>query len=306
MKIFANMVVGDRPEPFLRWSLLSVEPIVDMVVVCRNTISDKSGEVVVGGDGDLHISKPRLEDDYNLSVIEEVVPKHKLRLSTIPFSNFSAIRNWCLEQSTDADWIIRIDADEILYTERVSSLLRRLIHDKESNVIWAFFYHFLRDLDTVHNHPGFDIRYFQRMIFRNCYWGGEVHELLVDAESGQPTKHDSPGALLIRDHLFAHYGYCLPDIWIFDKWEQYQQLTDKPNFYDYMASDVINEKTGEPDRPWTVLKSRDGFRFEEDHPLVVRQYRRQIEEELNKVTSRTDHLVYYETFCRRVGLNNDA
>lgn len=143
--VAANMIIGQRIEPFLKYSLESTKFLDEYVVV--NTGND---------------------DNPNLKVVREIIPSAKIVKFEGDF-NFSKARNLALD-NTESQWIIWIDADETHF-EAFESLVREYSNSHYDTVVFGF-YHFI--LDMFH-YQSIDLR---ANMFRKDgkRWTGDVHE----------------------------------------------------------------------------------------------------------------------------------
>lgn len=201
MKLLLTMIVGGKvDEKFVTAALDNVSESVDYAIVNFNADS---------------------EDPFYRVNRERIVASHfsqegRLTLREAPFVNFSQARNVCLEESErfSPEWILRLDADEVVYPDRFNALVETL--EKESaRTVRVPFWHLLhmrlyQEKQTC--------ALFSRFI-PGRRWIGAVHERLQGGD----------GSVAIRGEEFSyvHYSYTLPPRQIHAKWSHYASLEGK-------------------------------------------------------------------------------
>jgi len=190
--ICANMILGEKPEPFLEYSLNSIKWVDELVIV--NTGS---------------------KDNLNINIAKSIVPHAKYLdffNSNLPFT-FSNARNYALDNSS-AYWILWIDADEVHYNH-LERILRESLSWTHYDGFQFCFYHFL--LDVFHyQHKEYRKNVFKRIGRR---WNGDVHEQVYPLEN-----------TLSLDYFYHHYGYVKPQHLIYENWKLYWSLNPEEKY----------------------------------------------------------------------------
>lgn len=190
--IAANMILGERPEPFLEYCLKSVKWVDEFVIV--NTGS---------------------KNNPNIAIAKSILPNAKyfdFSDTGLPFT-FSNARNYALDNST-AYWILWIDADEIHFN-KLETLFRGMAHWTHYDGFKFQFYHFLLDVfHYQHVEP-------RTIIFKRegKRWTGDVHEQVTPLTN-----------VLIESYYYHHYGYTKPQNLIYENWKLYWSLNPSENF----------------------------------------------------------------------------
>jgi len=205
MKVTANIILGAKPEPYLKHCLDSIIPCVNDTVIVANT----------------HNQNSDLIERYRM-----------VRVIHKPFENFAIARNHALDESADADYILWVDADEVHFTEE----LKRFINDVTSrNGIAgkAAFYHFVKD---IKHYQSID----DRLILlknRTFRWVKAVDEY---PEFPKGTKGD----VIDTDYKYHHYGYTKPQRELWEGWmDRAKMLGEKnPWFADKDPDTILDER----------------------------------------------------------------
>lgn len=186
MKVVATMLVGRLDEPFLTPALDSVSQLVDHVIVQDNGMSDEN------------ISRMLASTCYE----KTTVLKH-------PFVDFSTNRNLACGMARDmgADWILRIDADEVHRAEQVPGIREVLEHATESCIVGGMYHHMITPWHIQDDQR--DLTLFHRPYVS---WGGDVHEGL----QCQSTRR--------VDYFIHHYGYVRPPERVYESWMLYESI----------------------------------------------------------------------------------
>lgn len=140
------MIIGEKPEPYLEFALLSTKWVDEHVIV-------NTGK----------------EDNPNIKIVQKVIPRAKILHFKGEFT-FSNARNLALDNSS-GQWILWQDADEVHF-DRFEGLVRNFIASPPGDGIQCAFYHFILD---VFHYQSLDPRV---MLFRKDgkRWRGTVHE----------------------------------------------------------------------------------------------------------------------------------
>jgi glycosyltransferase involved in cell wall biosynthesis len=191
-KIAVNMIIGERPEMFLEYSLLSTKWADEHVIV--NTGS---------------------KDNHNIAIAKTILPNAKFidfSETGLPFT-FSNARN-CAIDHTESYWILWQDADEVHF-DSLERLMREVLNWTHYDGFQFNFYHFL--LDMFHfQHTELRKNVFKREGRR---WTGNVHEHVEPLDKA-----------LILDYYYHHYGYAKPQDLIYENWRKYWELNPDENF----------------------------------------------------------------------------
>lgn len=232
--VAANMILGERPEPFLRYSLRSTKFVDEYVIV--NTGS---------------------ENNQNIKIALEEIPTAKIIQFTGEFS-FSAARNLALE-NTESGWIIWIDADECHF-EAFEGLVRAFIREPQGDGIETGFYHFLLDM---YHYQSIDPRV---NVFRNDgkQWEGKVHEQIKPIQKvfSTPYRYHHYGYVKPQELVYENwrtYWDLNPD----EKWK----LHEKRNPRDIISDRVSVAKEYHGSYPEVIQSDLSTF------PVKVKDFK---------------------------------
>jgi hypothetical protein len=203
LKIFANYIVYNE-ELLLPISLASIYDYVDKIIIVDNESTD-----------------------HTVASLEPYMDK--VKLISCPSKDFSVLRNMALINSRDADYIVKIDADEIMFDSFSASLqkLAQTMEESDANLCSCYFYHMLQDLEHMQNANGGKDNGYRRMImFKNfptkISWVSPVHEYLLGVNP----------KMLDTEFFYMHLGYIKPAQIIFERWKLYSELENQPQWYD--------------------------------------------------------------------------
>jgi glycosyltransferase involved in cell wall biosynthesis len=180
-----------------------------------------------------------LDNESTDNTIETLQPfADKVKLLQSASQDFSDLRNMVLFNSNDADFIIKIDADEILFEKFAQSIrpIAAEMIDKKVHTMKCWFYHMLKDLRHIHNEgeDAKDPRYHRIFMFRNAVgqikWVSPVHEYLL----GLP---EFP--FLDTELFYMHLGYSKSQRAVFNRWKLYSDLEGQEHFYDGTNPETI-------------------------------------------------------------------
>lgn len=231
MNICLNMIVGSTNEQYLKFALDNVSDIVNIAVINDNGCNPSNKN---------RIMESRFSKEDRVVYFES------------DFLDFSDARNQCLCYTPDdTDWVLKLDADEVVYPDRISRLVEGLSSVTHEDVIRVPFWHLLSwrtYQEFTHTNQFF--RYHPSL----C-WRGRVHETLL---LGSPYH-------VVDDSLaHVHYSYVLSQPEIYAKWVRYSQLEGDPDHY------IRKGTTGA-----TVVEDRyalSGAPFFQEHPPGAREY----------------------------------
>jgi hypothetical protein len=187
-----NMIVGQRPEMFLEYALLSTKWVDEKIIV-------NTGE----------------KNNPNLEIIKRISPDAKIldfSETGLPFT-FSNARNYALD-NTSTYWVLWQDADEVHFNS-FEKKFRDMAHWTHYDGFKFYFYHFLLDMfHYQHLEP-------RTIIFKRQgrVWSGNVHEQI------QPFTN-----VYFEDYRYHHYGYVKPQNLIYENWRTYWKLNPDEQF----------------------------------------------------------------------------
>jgi len=197
MKISVNMILGNRPEPYLEYALKSVLWADEFIIV--NSGDHKSDNI--------ERAKKILKDKAFVVMDYCILGKD---------FDFASARNMALEAST-GDFILKVDADEVYYNS-FENTVRHLGFN--ADIYQVEFYHFMLDV--------FHYQYIEKkqVLFKRdkFRWSGKTHEIL------EPIDMATIMIIKLQDK-FCHFGYAQSQEKIFDKWQQYVNIEGRSEWY---------------------------------------------------------------------------
>jgi len=230
MTVALNMIVGPYEEPFLEAAIESCADLVDEFVVIDTAPGNNPNKSVLG----------RLWLKYNFAA-----PKFKIidmpRGEDKDFS-FSAARELA-RINTESEWVLRLDADEVLHEKDINQL-RALTREEKYSAIEVAFYHF--------------------MVYPWLYQYIEPKTILMRTSSFSWINgvHEIPKltgrAFKAHDIKYFHYGYCRGQEEVFKRWQLYVEIDGRPSWYNGV-------------NPSTIISDRISVcqNFKGEHPKVV-------------------------------------
>lgn len=246
------MMMGRKPEPFLRACLDSIHGAVDLLVLNDNSQDPEGPNMVtvkehaLYGEGKIH-----------------VIPSE--------FKGFGYCRSLCLDYLKELNapslWVLYLDADEV-HPPALRAMTRGIIPSLPENIgiVDGYKYEFFQSrnyflfCDRRHN-----------LFFRfnpDIRWEGKVHEKPVNLR----------GHRVAFPYRYFHYGYLISAAAIKEKWKLYSVLEEKSDSgedYDrYLRRDACR-----------VL------RFSGSHPAVARECLEAVENENRGGVERFERLV---------------
>ena len=199
-------------------------------------------------------------------------------------NSFSEARNHSLNYAT-CDWILQIDADEVLEQADIS-LLHKLINADSYNVIFVAIYSELPGGQAKH--------YFQRVFRRGkAHFEGIVHNQLV-----------FEGKALQSEIRLYHYGYNLSESEMQKKYKRTgdllrQQLAENPNNIFIMAN-IIRNYRNEHDFEKVIELGEKGLNISiSQTDLVSKIQRQRISIDLAHALLNTNQVDRAEEVCKR-------
>lgn len=225
--IALNMIIGPYYEVFLTPAIRSCLDLVDEIVIVdtapeknpnRNTLIE---EIDFGNKKVTIIEMFRGEDkDFSFSAARELA-----------------------RENTESDWVLRLDADEILHEKDIETLKAVTKLPKVDAVEVAFFHFMIYPWLYQYIEP-------KTILFKRskAKWTRGVHEGLEIR--GNTYK--------LHEVKYFHYGYCRGQEEVFKRWQLYVDIDGKPDWY----------KGQDPNH---ILDDRIKVchNFEGEHPIVV-------------------------------------
>ncbi|KAB2836597.1 MAG: glycosyltransferase [Candidatus Brocadia sp.] len=228
----ACMIVKNE-EKFLSQCLTSIKGAVDEIIIVDTGSTDKTVEIAHSFGANIY--------------------RH-------PWNNsFSEARNHSLKYAK-GDWILQIDADEILEQADIP-LLHKFINNASYNVIFVAIYNELPGGCAKH--------YFQRIFRRGkAHFEGIVHNQLI-----------FEGKALQAEIRFYHYGYNLSEQDMQKKYKRSgdllrQQLAENPDNLFVMANLVRNYRN-EYDFDKVIALAENGLKISTSQTDLVSKNQRQ-------------------------------
>lgn len=251
--LVANVIMGDRYEPFFPFCLESVRDAVDLLVLNDNSANPQN---------------PNLKTVRNSRMFNE----GKIDLLHTDFKElggFAGVRNVCLDRvkelisqkklSTKNLWIMYLDCDEVHSPELITfvkNYLSRL--PTSTGIVDGYMYQFILTFDfytTLERRHNLFFRYDPEI-----KWERPVHETLINLK----------GKRLATGYTYNHYGYLLPPDELIKRWELY----DKFDGLDFNLKDVREENM-------LLEKSGECIPFQKGHPRVLNEYIRDFKDNPN-------------------------
>jgi glycosyltransferase involved in cell wall biosynthesis len=194
MSIALNMIIGPYDEPFLEAAIGSVLPMLDEIVMVDTAPGDNPNREAM--------------ERFGGHIIDLVRPPEE------EFS-FAEARTAALDVTTST-WVMRLDADEIVPPEHLSSLLALTKKNCDAVEI-TFWHHFLHPdlIRPLAENEDVKAILMKRGMFT---WSRPVHE-------GCHITGDIYRAHQIK---YNHYGYCRGQGRIKDSWTLYRKLGGCP------------------------------------------------------------------------------
>lgn len=194
--IALNMIVGPFREVFLSSALLSAAPLVDEVVIIDTFPQDNPNRAF------LEMSKAFLP---NMKIVEYDRPD-------INTFDYSAARNLARD-NTESEWILRLDADEVLNPCLASRLIEYSTWSGVDAVAVKFWHHMI--------HPDYYVETndVKRILLRKnqLTWFKPVHEHAhIESEAIYNDYEE--------DSRYNHYGYVRGPEEVYSRWKIYDSL----------------------------------------------------------------------------------
>lgn len=232
MQLYAVMLMGAKPEPFLAACLDSLYGAVDRIALNDNS---------------------NLDQHENLSVVQQSRLYKEGKIDLIPsrFIGFGPCRELCLQRIRELavaeDWIIFVDCDEV-HPPQLLTVTRQILPvlPTKIGIVDGYFYQFyqfpryITALDHRHN-----------LMFRfhpDIHWEGQVHEHVLNLR----------GERLVLPYRYFHYGYL----------KSHREISDKFALYGSLGDPVADAQTADPLKA-IFENSRQAVEFLGCHPAVA-------------------------------------
>ena len=198
--ITLNMIVGPFYEPFLEAAVKSAITLVDRIIFVDTAPCD-------------NVNRPVMELFEEATIIDSPRKKEK------KFSYAEARE--LARKATDSDWVLRLDADEVLRPETLEEL-RNHTRVPSHNAVQVLFYHHVLHPDYfmyTENDP-------KNILLRTSeiHWTGNVHE-----------SPNVKGRVINATHLrYNHYGYVRGQEEVYKRLQFYKTLGGFPHNIDHI------------------------------------------------------------------------
>ena len=253
--LIANVIIGDRPEPFFGYCLESVKDAVDLLVLNDNSGNPENPNLKIA-------KKSRLYNEGKLDLIYSDFKKQ---------GGFAGVRNLCLDRvkelidqgkvSQNNLWILYLDADEV-HPPNLTSFVKNFLAKVPPSVgiVDGYMYQFILSFDfytTLERRHNLFFRYNP-----DIRWERPVHETLTNLK----------GQRIATGYTYCHYGYLLPPDDLMKRWELYDQYDGLDfNLEEIKKDDMLMEK------------SIECIPYSKGHPRVLGEYIREFKKNLNPI-----------------------
>lgn len=174
-----------------------MEPTISVCMIAKNeekylenclaSIAGKVNEIILVDTGSTDQTIP-------------IANKYDVKVSQVAWQDdFSFARNHSIRQAV-SDWILVLDADEIIDSEQLSKLKQTLSADKDTVAYLVTMRNYLPADELVPYRDHTTIRVFRNL--QAIYFEGKVHE------SVQPSIAHINGVIKESDVIIQHYGYA--------------------------------------------------------------------------------------------------
>jgi len=244
MYLVANVIMGDRPEPFLKYCMESIKEAVDLVVLNDNSSNPENPNIPVLKDSSL----------YKEGKVDILYSDFK------KIGGFAAARNICFDRVSelldknelpDKDlWILYLDCDEV-HPPQLAKFVKDFISNlpEEIGIVDGYMYQFILTFDyytTLERRHNLFFRF-----HRDIKWERPVHETLTGLK----------GKRIATGYTYCHYGYLLSREDLLKRW----QLYDKFGGLDFNLDDVDKNNM-------LMEKSEIAIPYKGGHPTVMKEY----------------------------------
>ena len=214
MSIALNMIIGKWEEPFMPYAIGSTVDLVNEMVFIDTAPGNNPNRDYL--DTLIHV--------YNTSAHEIVKIIDMPRGEDCEFS-FAEARELA-RKNTSSEWVLRLDADEILHQKDIEAL-KEATQDPKYDAIEVAFYHFMV-------YPWL-YQYIEPKVVlmrtNSFSWTRGVHE--VPQYSGRTMK--------AHEIKYFHMGYCRGQAEVFKRWQLYVDIDGRSDWYKDTNPDTILE-----------------------------------------------------------------
>lgn len=244
MNLVANVIMGDRPEPFLKFCMESISEAVDLVVLNDNSDNPDNPNIPV-------LKKTSLYKNGKVDVLQSNFKE---------IGGFAAARNICLDRVSELIkkkeipgenlWILYLDCDEVHPLQLTGYVKDFISHvPGEIGIIDGYMYQFILTFDyytTLERRHNLFFRF-----HRDIRWERPVHETLAGLK----------GKRIATGYTYCHYGYLLSREDLLKRWQVY----DKYNGLDFNLKDVDESNM-------LMEKSALAIPYTKGHPAIMKEY----------------------------------
>lgn len=255
-KLAANLIMGDRPEPFLPYCLESIREGVDLAVINDNSNNKENPNLAMVKNSTLY-REGRVDLLY--SDFKEL-------------GGFAAARNLCLDRVKELQdkgdlplenlWILYLDCDEV-HPPGFANFTGDFVANVPPRVgiVDGYMYQFILTFDyytTLERRHNLFFRFHPEI-----RWERPVHETLVNLQ----------GERIATGYTYNHYGYMLPPDDLMERWKLYDQ-------FDGLDFNLDQVEKGE----MLMEKSALSIPFAKEHPPGLGDYIREFNANLNPLS----------------------
>lgn len=226
MSICLNMIIGKWEEPFLQAAVESSVGLCDEFIFIDTAPGNNPNRKF------LNIFQNRMNYVFEDLTFDKLAPKDPpiVKIIDMPRGedkdfSFAEARELA-RTNTESEWILRLDADEVLHEKDITSL-KTATEDNRFDVIEVAFYHFMV-------YPWL-YQYIEpkAILLRtnNFSWINGVHE--VPNFSGRTRK--------LHEIKYYHMGYCRGQAEVMKRWQLYVDIDGRPDWYKGTNPDTILE-----------------------------------------------------------------
>ena len=219
MTIALNMIVGPYEEPFLEASLNSVKELLDECIIIDTAPGNNPNRQLIEDWIGKQLRVDYLDDEY---VIIDMPRGEDKDFSFAEARELARV-------NTKSDWVLRLDADEIVHEKDIPILLKFVEEGNKYSSLEVSFYHFMV-------YPWL-YQYIEpkEILFKkdDFMWKRGVHEL--------PYVHGTHTVFQKKIHeiKYFHMGYCRGQAEVFKRWKLYTDIDGRPTWYDGVNPDTI-------------------------------------------------------------------
>lgn len=216
MTITLNMIVGPFNEPFLQAAVESSVGLCDEFIFIDTAPGNNPNRKF------LNIFQNRMNYVFEDLTFDKLAPKDPpiVKIIDMPRGkdkdfNYSIARELA-RKSTESEWVLRLDADEIIHEKYIDQLKDYVTNTKNVDAIKLRFWHHYLHPNLILLLHGQDTYKQYSFIRTNSFkWINQVHEI--------PSIISKPFSCP-EDIKYNHYGYCRGQKAIKDRWVFYDKL----------------------------------------------------------------------------------